>query len=66
MSPLLDVLERAVSAGVELHELGGELLVLGTAPAPLAALLEENRAGLVALLAEQRRRAAEPETWGCA
>ncbi|MBX7185027.1 MAG: hypothetical protein K1Y01_07765 [Vicinamibacteria bacterium] len=57
---LIEILERAVAAGVTLDSDGTGLYASGAIPPALATLIESRRDGLVALLAAQRRiRAAD-------
>ena len=60
---VVEILERAVAAGVTLDSDGAVLFMVGTAPPCLASLIESHRPALVALLAEQRRRGAA-DCWG--
>jgi len=60
---VLEILERAVAAGVTLDSDGAVLYVVGAVPSSLVPLIESNRPALVALLAEQRRRGAA-DCWG--
>lgn len=60
---VLEILERAVSAGVELDSDGVALHVVGVAPPSLAALIDSHRPALIALLVEQRRLGAS-DCWG--
>jgi hypothetical protein len=61
---VLDILERAVSQGVQLDSDGSVLYVRGHAPPSLRPLIDSHRPALIALLAEQRRVGGDSDSWG--